>query len=188
MLTAMSDIWASVLKEICPAMKGPRRKLFIDLADPEKRTSEDITRALELIVAFQKYFDVILGLNEKEGYEIAANLGLKNNNHTPEGLLKLCQEIHLRIHVDSIVIHPTAYALASGPDGTALVEGPFTPKPKITTGAGDHFNSGFCLGKLLGFSTEGSLLTGVTTSGFYVRTGQSPSVADLAHMMRNWPA
>ncbi len=188
MLTAMSDIWAAVLKEICPGMKGPRRKLFIDLADPEKRTNEDIARALELIAAFQQYFDVILGLNEKEGYEIAANLGLKSNNHTPEGLLKLCQEIHLRIHVDSIVIHPTAYALASGPDGTALVEGPFTPKPKITTGAGDHFNSGFCLGKLLGFSTEGSLLTGVTTSGFYVRTGQSPGVADLAHMLRNWPA
>src|SRR5215471_20156748 len=70
MLTAMSDIWASVLKEICPTMKGPRRKLFIDLADPEKRTSEDITRALELIAAFQKHFDVILGLNEKESDEI----------------------------------------------------------------------------------------------------------------------
>src|SRR4051812_92315 len=33
MLTAMSDIWSAVLKEICPKMKGPRRKLFIDLAD-----------------------------------------------------------------------------------------------------------------------------------------------------------
>jgi len=47
-----------------------------DLADPEKRTREDIAHALELISAFQKYFDVILGLNEKEGYEIGANLGL----------------------------------------------------------------------------------------------------------------
>src|ERR1043165_4513792 len=70
MLTSMSDIWSSVLKEICPGMKGARRKLFFDLADPEKRTSHDILRALELIIAFQKYFDVILGLNEKEGYEI----------------------------------------------------------------------------------------------------------------------
>jgi len=53
MLTAMSDIWASVLKEVCPTMKGPRRKLFIDLADPEKRTGEDIARALELVMGFQ---------------------------------------------------------------------------------------------------------------------------------------
>jgi sugar/nucleoside kinase (ribokinase family) len=187
MLTYMSEIWAAVLKEVCPGMKGPRRKLFIDLADPEKRTGEDIAHALELVAAFQKYFDVILGLNEKEGYEIGKVLGLEINNHTPEGLQKLCREIHLHIRVDTIIIHPTAYALASGPDGAALVEGPFTPKPKITTGAGDHFNSGFCLGKLLGFSTERCLLTGVTTSGFYVRTAQSPSVADLAGMLRNWP-
>src|SRR5882762_5434869 len=51
MLTAMTDIWASLIKEVCPGMSGPRRKLFIDLADPEKRTSEDILRALELITA-----------------------------------------------------------------------------------------------------------------------------------------
>ena len=187
MLTAMSDIWSSVLKEICPGLKGPRRKLFVDLADPEKRTREDILRALELIEAFQTHFDVILGLNEKEGYEIGTHLGLKGNNLPQEKLLKLCQEIHQRMKVDTIIIHPTSYALASGPDGTAVVEGPFTSKPKITTGAGDHFNSGFCLGKLFGFSTELCLLTGVTTSGYYVRSGSSPAITDLGQMLSNWP-
>ena len=187
MLNAMSDIWSAVLKEICPSLKAPRRILFFDLADPQKRTGEDIMRALKLIGAFQQYFDVILGLNEKEGYEIGNNLGLKTNEHSRESLLDLCQHIHRLIPVDTIVIHPTAYALASGPDGTALAEGPFTPKPKITTGAGDHFNSGFCLGKLLGFSTELCLLTGVTTSGCYVRSGQSPTITDMAQMLGNWP-
>jgi sugar/nucleoside kinase (ribokinase family) len=187
MLTAMSDIWSAVLKEVCPSLKGPRRKLFVDLADPEKRTGEDIARALELIKLFQKHFDVILGLNEKEGHEIGTNLGLKPKDSGPEGLLDLSRAIHQRLQIDTLVIHPTAYALASGPDGTALVQGPFTPKPKITTGAGDHFNSGFCLGKLLGFSTERCLLTGVTTSGFYVRSGQSPSIPDLAGMLNHWP-
>ena len=187
MLTQMSDIWAAVLKEVCPGMKGPRRKLFIDLADPEKRTKGDILRALELIAAFQKYFDVVLGLNEKEGCEIGNNLGLNTSEHSPDGLLKLCREIHQRVRVDTVIVHPTAYALASGPDGTAIVQGPFTPKPKITTGAGDHFNSGFCLGKLLGFPTDRCLLTGVATSGFYVRTGQSPAIPDLANLLRNWP-
>jgi sugar/nucleoside kinase (ribokinase family) len=188
MLNYMSEIWSAVLKEICPNMKGPRRKLFIDLADPEKRTSGDILRALELIGTFQKHFDVILGLNEKESYEIGKNLGLKTDDQTPKGLERLCQEIHTRIRVDTLVVHPTAFALASGPDGTALVEGPFTPKPKITTGAGDHFNSGFCLGKLLGFPTSQCLLTGVATSGFYVRTAQSPSMANLSEMLRHWPS
>ena len=187
MITHMSDIWAAVLKEICPAMKGPRRKLFIDLADPEKRTRADILRALELVAAFQEHFDVVLGLNEKESMEIGNTLGLSTTNHSLEGLLKLSQEIHQRVRVDTLVVHPTAYAIASGPDGTAVVQGPFTPKPKITTGASDHFNSGFCLGKLLGFTTERCLLIGVTTSGFYVRTGQSPAIPDLANLLHNWP-
>jgi len=187
MLTGMSDIWSAVLKEICPGMKGPRRKLFIDLADPEKRTKQDILGALKLITAFQSYFDVILGLNEKEGYEIGETLGLKTSDHSPAGLTGLCESIHERLGVNTLVIHPTAYALASAADGVAIVQGPYVAKPKITTGAGDHFNSGFCLGKLLGFSTERCLLTGVTTSGYYVRTGQSPDIADLAKMLRNWP-
>jgi len=176
MLTAMSDIWSAVLKEICPNMKAGRRKLFIDLADPEKRTNEDILRALELVMAFQKYFDVIL-----------RNLGLKIGDSSPEALHKLCGQIHTRLQLDTLVIHPTSYALACGPDGSFMVEGPFTPKPKITTGAGDHFNSGFCLGKLLGFSTDQCLLTGVTTSGFYVRSAQSPSMTDLVGLLKNWP-
>jgi sugar/nucleoside kinase (ribokinase family) len=188
MLTHMSEIWAAVLKEVCPHLKGPRRKLFVDLADPEKRTQADIQGALELVAAFQKYFDVVLGLNEKEGIEIGKTLGLNTANHSPDGLLKLCQDIHQRVRVDTVIVHPTAFALASGPDGTALVQGPFTPKPKITTGAGDHFNSGFCLGKLLGFPTDRCLLTGVATSGFYVRTGQSPAISDLATLLQNWPA
>jgi sugar/nucleoside kinase (ribokinase family) len=187
MLTAMSDIWSNVLKEICPKMTGARRKIFFDLADPEKRNQTDILQALELISNFQKYFDVILGLNEKEGFEIGETLGLKSAERSKDGLLKLCVQIHERMKIDTVIIHPTSYALASGRDGTGIVEGPFTPKPKITTGAGDHFNSGFCLGKLLGLSTELSLLTGVTTSGHYVRTGESPSMTQLGIMLASWP-
>ena len=187
MLTSMSDIWSEVLKEVCPKVQGNRRKLFFDLADPQKRTAEDIMQALKLIVLFQKYFDVILGLNEKESHEIGAVLGLKQAGSSPEALVQNSQDIRRLVPVDTVVIHPTSCAAACGPDGAFLAEGPFTQKPKITTGAGDHFNSGFCLGKLLGFTTHLSLVTGVTTSGYYVRTAESPGVSQLAGMLRNWP-
>jgi len=188
MLPHMSELWEAILRDVCPSLAARGRVIFFDLADPELRTAKDIQHALDLIGRFGPQFDVVLGLNEKESLEIGKTLGLSTTNHSPEGLLKLCQEIHQRVRVDTLIVHPTAYALASGPDGNALVQGPFTPKPKITTGAGDHFNSGFCLGKLLGFTTERCLLTGVTTSGFYVRTGQSPAITDLANLLRNWPA
>jgi sugar/nucleoside kinase (ribokinase family) len=90
--------------------------------------------------------------------------------------------------LDTVVVHPVTYALAVSNGKVDLVHGPVITKPTITTGAGDHFNSGFCLGKLLGLDNEMSLLAGVSTSGFYVKTGQSPDIKDLAELMCNWPA
>ncbi len=188
MLPYMSDLWAALLGELCPALKGSRRRMFFDLADPEKRTKSDIKRALNLILEFQKFFDVILGLNEKEAFEIGDVLGLNLSDHSPTGLSQLTAALSRHLPVDTVVVHPVSYALAASEGAVSVIDGPFVAQPMITTGAGDHFNSGFCLGKLIGFDNELSILTGVTTSGFYVRTGQSPSIADLAAMLRHWPS
>lgn len=187
MLPYMSDIWASIQSELVPAISGPRRKIFFDLADPEKRTPEDIARALDLIVKFQLKFDVILGLNEKEAYEVAKVIGLDSSEKDWEGLAALGVEIQKRVPVDTLVIHPVPYALAVSGGKADVVKGPVCKKPKITTGAGDHFNSGFCLGKLLGLDNAASVLCGVSTSGHYVRTAESPKVEDLVKLMRDYP-
>ena len=185
MLPYMSQVWEAILREICPSMKTPRRTIFFDLADPEKRTREDILHALDLIGQFEDYFNVILGLNEKEAGEIGQVFGLKPQAGTPEALATFSQEIAARLRVGTLVVHPVSYALAVTRGKVDFVEGFFTPKPLITTGAGDHFNSGFCLGRLLGLNNEMSLLTGVSTSGHYVRTAQSPSVPQIAALMRD---
>ncbi|MCD6337846.1 MAG: hypothetical protein J7M29_00490 [Verrucomicrobia bacterium] len=186
MLPYMSEVWEAVLEEVVPNLpSGPRRPMFFDLADPEKRTSEDIRRAFELIVRFGERFDVTLGLNEKEAYETAKALGLGTPESTPEGLSKLALQIAKAVPVKTLVIHPVAYALAVSEGKVALTPGPVTDQPLITTGAGDHFNSGFCLGKLLGLDDMDCLLTAVTASGFYVRTAKSPSTADLAATLRD---
>jgi sugar/nucleoside kinase (ribokinase family) len=161
--------------------------MFFDLADPEKRKPDDIREALKTIVEFEKYFDVVLGLNEKEAHEIGEVLGLQAAGKSSDALSMLALEINRRVPVNTLVIHPVSHALAASQGAVSLVQGPFTPKPVITTGAGDHFNSGFCLGKLLGLDNAQSILTGVTTSGHYVRTAQSPNIQDLAKMLRSWP-
>lgn len=185
MLPYMSDVWAQVQKEICPQLTGPRRKLFVDLADPEKREKPDIVHALDLVVRFGKWFDVILGLNEKETHEVAKALGLDAPADTPEQLTALARAIYERVPVQTLLVHPVSYALTVSKEGTALVSGPVSATPKITTGAGDHFNSGFCLGKLLGLDNTDALLTGVSTSGYYVRTAVSPSVEQVASLLQD---
>jgi sugar/nucleoside kinase (ribokinase family) len=184
MLPYMSDVWASILQEICPALTGPRRALFFDLADPAKRTREDIACALDLIGRFEEYFDVILGLNEKEAREIGEVFGLPSASATPEGLTDFGLLLAKHLKAGTLLIHPVSYALAISQGKAEMAQGPFTPKPLITTGAGDHFNSGFCLGRLLGLDNRMSVLTGVTTSGYYVRTAHSPSIAQVAAMMQ----
>ena len=185
MIPYMSRLWESLLEEICPSMQGRRRAIFFDLADPEKRTPKDILHALDLIGRFEQYFDVILGLNEKEAHEIGEVFGLRPSDSTPEALLEFSLVLAKYLKAGTLVIHPVSYALAVSQGKAVMMQGPFTPKPLITTGAGDHFNSGFCLGRLLGLDNLMSLLTGVTTSGFYVRTAHSPSIPQIAAMMQD---
>ena len=124
----MGEIWEASLKEICPAMKGRRRVMFFDLADPEKRKPDDIRQALKTIAEFEKYFDVILGLNEKEAHEIGEVLGLQAAGKSPDALSALALEINRRVPVNTLVIHPVSYALAAGNGVVSLVAGPVHPQ------------------------------------------------------------
>ena len=126
--------------------------MFFDLADPEKRTPKDIARALDLIARFSPQFDVVLGLNEKEALEIAEVCGVKPKSATPEALAETAARIAAQLRIGTLVVHPVAYALAvTGGQGQSCPTVRGSPRPKITTGAGDHFNSGFCLGKAARF-------------------------------------
>src|SRR5690606_41497122 len=91
------------------------------------------------------------------------------------------------LNLACVVIHPRPGAAPATADASARFEGPFVRQPKISTGAGDHFNAGFCLGRVLGFSLEESLCTGVATSGYYVRTAQSPTAEQLADFIKELP-
>ncbi len=187
MLPYMSQVWEAILKEICPRLPAPRRKMFFDLADPEKRTDDDIRHALDLIGRFQEFFDVILGLNEKEANEIGHVLGLPAAESNPDELGRLTHEIADKLPIHTLVVHPTKFAVAVTGGQVSSAKGLYTAKPTLTTGAGDHFNAGFCLGKLLDFPDELALLVGVTNSGHYVRTAQSPTVPQLVDQLKAWP-
>lgn len=183
MLTGMTRIFEELLANVMPAVTGPRW-MFFDLADPAKRTREDIARALDLIAGFQKHARVILGLNLQEGRQIGEVLGLAPCEETPGSVAGHAANIREKLGLETVVIHPVSFAAAADAAGTAAVAGPFVEKPKITTGAGDHFNAGFCIGRILGAPLDVSLQIGVGTSGFYVRTAESPTAADMTDFLR----
>ena len=184
MILHTTDILRSVLAEIVPTLPpladGSKRWIFFDLADPAKRTRDDIAELLGVLIEFQKHFRVVLGLNFQESRQVGAVLGLPEPGDGFDDVAAHAASIQARLGLETVVVHPTHFAAAADSNGSASVAGPFTPRPLITTGAGDHFNAGFCLGRLLGGSLEESLLLGVGTSGFYVRNAKSPMLEELS--------
>jgi len=188
MLPHMSHIWASLQDEVLSKLARKDRKLFVDLADPEKRTQDDIADALKILGNFQKSADVILGLNLKEAIEIARVLGLPAEADPEPAIARTAAAIRQAMQISCVVIHPRRGAAAAIEGQSAQFAGPFVQEPKISTGAGDHFNAGFCLARVLGMDLEESLCVGVSTSGYYVRTAESPLVIQLSEFIANLPA
>jgi sugar/nucleoside kinase (ribokinase family) len=187
MLPYMSDIWRKMLERRIPSRSSQHPLFFIDLADPEKRRADDILQALGLLSQFQDQVDVALGLNLKESSEIAEVLGLHVGGEPELAIEATARSIRQKLGISCVVIHPRRAAAAATADDSASFLGPFVQQPKISTGAGDHFNAGFCLGRVLGFGLEESLCAGVATSGYYVRTAESPSATQLAEFVRTLP-
>lgn len=188
MVPYMSEIWEALLDEKVLPDRSQNRVGFFDLCDPAKRENDDLLRAMELLGRFRKHVRVILGLNEKESLELAELYGIEEGEDSPEGRCQMTKQLFAKLDVDILVVHPVAYALAVTEEETTWVPGPFVAKPVITTGAGDHFNAGFCLGQLLNLSPRMSLNLGVSTSGHYVRSGHSPSIHNLEEILKNWPS
>lgn len=186
MLPFASDIWEKLLSDVCPKLSDAERFAFFDLADPEKRTPEDIARMLDLVREFSKFYRVIFGLNERESRQIARAFGVApadSERMPPEEISAFVSE---KIGVYCVVVHPVTFAVATVDGKTSRQDGPTTPRPLITTGGGDHFNAGFCTGALLGLDPETSLLMAVCCSGFYVMNARTPTLAELTAFMRNW--
>lgn len=187
MTSIFRDLVTSVLPTLParPAGAAPRT-FFFDLADPEKRTREDLLEALNLIARFGAFGNVTLGLNLKEAQQVTAVLGLASPDKDEGSLRTACAAVRETLGLATVVIHPRESAACATAAGAAWVPGPYCENPVITTGAGDHFNGGFSQGQLLGLDPESCLALGVCTSGHYVRTSESPTLDDIERFLANW--
>lgn len=187
MIPNMSGILRGLVEEVLPStLIRPGTIFFFDLADPEKRPSQDLLEVLGLISRFEAFGRVTLGLNLKEAQRIHDELGFARRGESPDDLRGIAGDIRAKLAISCVVTHPRESAACATPDGTYWIPGPYTEAPRITTGAGDHFNAGFARGQLLGLDPEACLTLGVSTSGHYVRTAQSPSLEALAEFLETW--
>ena len=184
MLPHLSDVWRRLLGEVMPKLSTDRRRtVYVDLADPAKRTEEDLEDALTLLTAFQKHAGVVLGLNANEAKRVARLLGLGEfTNNRP-----LARAVRDKLGYTAVVIHTRQGAAGVTDTDTAAVDGPFVRRPVVTTGAGDHFNAGCALGLSLGLELDECLCCGVAVGGYYVSRATSPTLGQLADFVDDLP-
>ena len=171
----------SIMREFNNIIKNinNKPKVFIDLADPAKRTTEDIIEVLDIISAIET--ETVFSMNHNESTIISDVMGIKEDKLPSRA--KILRE---KLNITSTIIHPAHGAVISNEEETQWIDGPYTSKPKLTTGAGDNFNTGFCNGWINNLKPSEALIIGVCTSGFYVRKEYSPSKNELSEFMQTW--
>lgn len=187
MLPYMSGIFRGMIDEVFPLISGGDCLAFFDLADPEKRTREDLADVLDLIREFASKYRAALGVNLKEGLQIAEVLGVED---IPEARYANLEEITTKTGKAmgercSLAIHTVKDSAAYHGGRYYHAPGYFTPRPALTTGAGDNFNAGFCLGMLSGLEVDEALLVGNASSGYYVRHSGSATLSELVKFIED---
>ncbi|MBA3685186.1 MAG: carbohydrate kinase family protein [Planctomycetes bacterium] len=190
MTLGMTEIWNRLADEILPGLRPDRPLWFVDLADPAKRTADDQRKGLAALTKLQKHVDVVLGMNEMELRQVLAALGKtwQAGDSEWEQARKGCEIVRDALGISWAMCHLVKSAAVAwtktGASGSAASDGFFDPKPKITTGAGDHFNAGFLAALLAGIEPAHAIQIGGATSGHYVRTAESPSRAQVSAFLK----
>jgi len=183
-----TESWNGILIDILPKIDKKERLFFFDIADPSRRSDEEIKEALDAIAQYNAYGKVTLGLNENETEKLYGCLTrINNEDETLQlSLIDKANYIYNHIKVWNLLVHPTDRSISIQNDKVIELYGRVVKKPKISTGGGDNFNSGYCVGQLLGFGLEECMITGMASSGAYVQNGQSADVKSLISYIDHW--
>jgi sugar/nucleoside kinase (ribokinase family) len=194
MLGGVEGIWRGLIDEMLGRLdRSRRRRIFIDLCDPAKRTDADVSRALGLIRELNGFVPVTLGLNLSESVRIARVCGAapfdeSHNATMGVAVRETTESIREALGLDTVVVHPRQGAAAANASGdSAWFDGPYTSRPALSTGAGDHFNGGFAFAQAAGLGLPECLAVGCATSGAYVRDALSPDRARLCAFLSDLP-
>lgn len=186
MLTEMDEILENIIRMV---PEGAPVIFFFDLADPEKRDRRDLERVLDQIRRLNARARCILGLNLSEAEQVGKVAGLGGKPAEDPGSVEdVSARLAAALELHGVVVHAVRCAGATVDGERAGVEGPWCAAPKLSTGAGDHFNGGFVSGLMSGIGVRNALLAGVATSGWYVRNARSPARADVIAFLRDWAA
>lgn len=181
-------IWSGFAERL-RELRVPAKRVvfFMDLAEFEGRTGEDLGDLLQRVARISSQCTTMLSLNLKEAWQLGELFsGDFRGRKDPGSVAELAGLLRRHIEADRVIIHPNDGAACAGADGVVYVAGPYCREPLISTGAGDNFGAGCLAAALMGLDDTGVLLAGNAASGYFVRSGRSPSFPDLVSLLESW--
>ena len=179
MIIHMNDIIQYFANNLPP---NKEQIFFFDIADPSKRSVEDLRNLCFILRKISKKFYVILGLNFKEAQNIYR---VFSQNTPPLDVSTLGSEIYKKLNIDEIFIHEIQDFVAYNRTNHAHFHGEKIENPKTLTGAGDHFNAGYLYAKLLKKPLQQCLLFGDLMATFFIQNDQDLQPQELLKMAKN---
>ena len=181
MMLNMTSIVEFFLQKIFPKFSKNGKIFFFDLADTEKRERSELLQFLKIISECEKYGKSILGLNLREAQQVIYSLGNDFEiTESKESLTEAVNMIRDAMSINTVFIHGIKLSVASNNEGTSVASGYFVKNPKISTGAGDHYNAGFLAAYLCNYDLDIITNFAAAASAFYVKNAISPKVGDIA--------
>jgi hypothetical protein len=185
----MTEVWKMLQREVFSKLTQ-RPEFFIDLVDPSSRSAADIIGMTAILRDFEPAGRLTLGLNGNEANILCHlhDLPSAPSGATPEDTLQQAFALRTLLGISRVVIHRIPFAVSASSEGGFIQAGPHCPNPKKSTGAGDRFNAGFCLGLAQSLGDAGCLALGCAVSGFFVRKARSATQTEMVDFIRNWAA
>ncbi len=181
-LTACTSIWKGLLQEVLPFCNSGKQKLiFVDLSDCSNRSKQEIIDAVDLLRDFSKYGQLVLSLNKNECGTIYKHLFESFESSVDTAIMGA--EIFELIQPATLVLHQRETAMAFRANEFVQKNNPLVKQPAVLTGAGDHFNAGFCAAQLMDLNLEDSIAFAQVLAACYITNGESPGWAVLLEAM-----
>jgi len=182
-LTYATELWEDLLNYVIKNAKVEKEKfVFVDLADCSRNRKRDKLRILKIVSEFTKYRTTILSVNENEAIDLFYALDFTDESDIKQVAIDTAKAVG----IDALVVHTRKESIVVSKDECSVCDTDFQKEPVISTGGGDNYNAGFALGLLLGLDYKECGAFANSTSSYYVSTGKTPRLNDIAEHLDNW--
>jgi len=170
----LPSIWRGLCEELWPMLTDPPEQVFVDPADVRRISTNQLQGGIDALSQLDDTVPVTISANRVET-GVLSDLG----DETQTDLEDQARQAREVLGVTTFVSHTVDHAILVDDSGSARARTPRVSKPALTTSAGDHFNTGFLLGQVLGLDGGPSVVLGNAVANWFVRNGTPPAYNNL---------